>query len=188
MSSNPVVCWSAPSDTKGQNFGSTQTRGSSTEIPKTLEQNHILSPNQYSAFLSVKPIQSSPLSCFSLSPSSGQEFQYVFYKIKVELHTRIVEVVVLKDVQKVQALQRWQTGPEREKCMFLAAVSLITVRSARLWEQWHCVEKRWRILSAFVSATAPSINYFYVFIHYFGPLQQSFLISTAHYVMFNTAF
>lgn len=34
-------------------------------------------------------------------------------------------------------------------------------------EQWHCVEKRWRILLSFLSETALSINYFYVFIHYF---------------------
>lgn len=42
-----------------------------------------------------------------------------------------------------------------------------TVSSECRGEQWHCVEKRWRILLSFFSQTAPSINYFNVFIHYF---------------------
>lgn len=83
----------------------------------------------------------------------------------------VVMVMVGEEGQK-KSFQRRRASQKRK--MYVLQDSLInnTVTSECRWEQWHCVEKRWRILLSFFSQTALSINYFYVFIYYFIPFQR----------------
>lgn len=79
-----------------------------------------------------------------------------------------------KKLPQKKKLPRDGEWAQRKKKMDVLRGGVINnaVSSECRGEQWHCVEKRWRILLSFLSQTALSINYFYVFIHYFIPIQM----------------
>lgn len=92
-----------------------------------------------------------------------------------------------------KSFPRWRASRKRKMDVLQSGIINNTVSSECRGEQWHCVEKRWRILLSFFSQTALSINYFYVFIHYFIPSQcpEWFLIAhgdAGHHVSLNTVF
>lgn len=63
-----------------------------------------------------------------------------------------------------KSFPRWHVSQERKIDVLQGGIINNAVRSECRREQWHCVEKRWRILFSFFSQMALSINYFNVFI------------------------